>query len=77
MATKKDYTATAAIFAARFAQIAEDGPMGKLDPDQQLAARIYVRALACDFADRYQQDNARFDRERFLTACGLREKVGA
>ena len=28
--------------------------------------------IAHDFADQLEQDNPRFDRDRFLTACGVK-----
>lgn len=41
----------------------------------RIAAIIKARGsdvdLANDFADLFEEDNERFDRERFLTACGV------
>lgn len=35
------------------------------------AGRIAMRELARDFAERFGADNPRFDRARFMAACGL------
>ena len=36
-----------------------------------------VEVLAKDLAQYFKQDNPRFDRERFLAACGIEESVKA
>jgi hypothetical protein len=34
------------------------------------ATRIALTSLAIDLADKFEGENPRFDRQRFLTACG-------
>jgi hypothetical protein len=48
--------------------------------DYQLIADVFARSagddiakfLAVNLADKLEQDNPRFDRARFLTACGVK-----
>ena len=62
---KKYYENTAHIIAARLAEVDE-----KTSPDVEKAMRL----VALEFADFYAKDNSKFDRKRFLTACGIHEK---
>ena len=61
--TKKHFEAIASVLAGEIALAANRG-----DPEQFRAVNNICRSLA----DLFKQDNARFDRERFYTACGLR-----
>ena len=58
--TRKDYIAIAAIFSQ---QVAQDAGKRGHTITQQLAERM---------ADMMASDNSRFDRARFLKACGVR-----
>jgi hypothetical protein len=58
--TRKDYVLIAEVFA-HFGQM--------IELDETIGAD-----LAYEFADRFQQDNPRFDRERFLIASGVWKK---
>lgn len=61
--TRKDYVAIAAMFNKR----------GELARNiQNTAVRLtHYREIAGDLADVLAQDNPRFDRARFLKACGI------
>lgn len=61
--TARDYTAIAAILQSRLESIG-NRPAGR---DQ----RALVATLARDYATYAQTDNPRFDRGRFLAACGV------
>jgi len=62
MATsRKDYVATAAIVKQALENTKCHYP----------AAIPCVMDMAYRFADLYKADNSRFDRERFLSACGI------
>jgi hypothetical protein len=58
--TRKDYKLIAEVIAVSWFGSAELGAKLKAD-------------LVSNLADKLQQDNPRFDRERFLTACGLEQ----
>jgi hypothetical protein len=55
--TRKDYELIAAIIAAM--------------PRFAASLRTQHESTARQFADKLASDNPRFDRERFLTACGV------
>ncbi len=55
--SRKDYELIAAQFAALF----------RNHPD----LRGFTRRIAESMADAFARDNSRFDRGRFLTACGF------
>jgi hypothetical protein len=57
--SKKDYVAIAAELRAL--------------ATHDLFAYDHVRILSAKLADIFKADNARFDRERFLPACGIRK----
>lgn len=57
--TKKDFEAVARAIASEAAHC---------DHGQKFAVRMVASAIAAEFA----QANPRFDRERFMTACGVR-----
>lgn len=56
--TKKHFEAAARIFRFRLAEASE-------------SERLLLLSTARDFADLFSQENPRFDREKFLTACGF------
>ena len=56
--TRKDYIQTASILNEQLGSL-EDGEI--------------LKDAAEAFADMFARDNARFDRERFLKACGLND----
>ena len=60
--SRRNYVAVAAIIADEVAAYPTD-PI----------AQTVIRNFAERMADTFEEDNARFDRERFLTACGLGE----
>jgi hypothetical protein len=55
MMTRKDYVATAEILSD-VSDVVED---------------VVLYAIAKDFADYFQKDNPRFDREKFYSAIGV------
>jgi hypothetical protein len=57
--SRKDYEAIAAMLRQHI--------VGGITADEQATAR----AIAGNLAGHFAQDNARFDSERFLTACGV------
>lgn len=59
MMTHKDYIETARIISNFRARI-----------DNRVPAIMFMRMMQ-DFADMFEADNSRFDRERFITACLL------
>ena len=63
--TRKDYEAIAR--AVRYAK--------PLNPSQSLLSGIansVLETVAINIAEVMEMDNPRFDRDRFLTACGVR-----
>ncbi len=54
-------------YAASGAFVSDDCVVGYLAKD----ARQCLRGLADDLASEFQRSNERFDRERFMRACGL------
>ena len=60
--TKKDFEATAAIIVGM-----HDLPYWGSSESRNLG----VRKVAEEFADHFETQNPRFDRERFLFACGV------
>ena len=60
--SRKDYIAIAAVFRHVAAEHTPDSP-----------GRVTVDTLAEDVASVLQNDNPRFDRSRFLTACKAKE----
>ena len=61
MMTRKDYIATADILDTLVATATEESMPSILDAIDE-------------FADMFKRDNERFDRTRFLNACGVYEK---
>lgn len=68
--TKKDYIAFASLFSSY-------RPEGNLD-DERPAIGVYacpeVLAICKGTARIFQNDNGRFDRDRYLAACGVRKE---
>ena len=62
--TKKDYIAFANIIRGY-----------KNDPHYNGTTEL-IGQFAVQFADLFEQDNAQFDRGRFLKACGVKTDVG-
>lgn len=62
--SKKHYEAIAAIIASTYRNAALYNDAGRLETLETTAARL---------ADYFATDNPRFDRERFLAACGIGE----
>jgi hypothetical protein len=62
MMTRKDYIATADILDTLVATATEESMPHILDAIDE-------------FADMFKRDNERFDRTRFLNACGVYEKT--
>jgi len=62
MTTARGYRAVAAALAAT-----------KEDAREVLRSYFILRMATGRIADVFEQDNPRFDRERFLTACGFVE----
>ena len=62
MMTRKDYIATADILDTLVATATEESMPNILDAIDE-------------FADMFKRDNERFDRTRFLNACGVYEKT--
>jgi len=63
--SRKHYEAIAKVFAGDYATAANDGERRK------------VVGIALSLSDVFQQDNPRFDRVRFLQACGLTKQDAA
>ena len=59
MMTKKHFEAVAAKIMAQKVEAKSD------------AERIGLQNLACRLADTFEQANPRFNRERFINACGF------
>ena len=60
MAKKQEFVAVAAVIRRNLAAVDES----------QISVAV-VSNLARDLADMYKADNHRFDRARFLAACGV------
>lgn len=72
--TRKDYILIADAIRELLADIErESGPMAVCDRTRALMAgeHLGVRHAASRLADQLRQDNPRFDRTRFMAACGL------
>lgn len=63
--TRKDYIKFAGLFAGEMALAQSAASQG------DFARVTQVRNIVLSTADIFAQDNPRFDRERFYTACGL------
>jgi hypothetical protein len=68
MATAKDFNQTAANIRAEVEEVRASYEAGSahLDTALRMAERI-----ASQMATGYAQESSRFDRERFMTACGF------
>lgn len=69
--TRKDYERMARMIRDRLAIIR------KMDGDSEWRRGAFdaLALLARDYADDAERDNPRFDRKRFMTACGLTENA--
>lgn len=70
--TRKDYERFARMIRDRVAIIRKMD-----DPQSEWARGAFdsLALLARDFADDAERDNPRFDRKRFMSACGLTENA--
>ena len=68
--TRKDYIAIAAILHP-YAISAAPRTAGKVERERIAQASGYAKSIAHDMANHMAADNARFDRARFLKACGI------
>lgn len=66
--TKKDYIAIAAVIKHARKEWIE---LNDHSADYQTAVGDAIEGVATDIADMLQRDNDRFDRDRFLEACGV------
>ncbi len=74
--TKKDYELIARSFnRARLDQLEFMADIEQDDEalEQEKAIKLTREYLAIDLAHQFSQDNPRFDRKRFLTACGIED----
>lgn len=62
--TKKDYVLISKTINHHLATMAMSGEATPLEFQT-------IGAIACKLAKELEQDNPRFDREKFLTACGV------
>jgi hypothetical protein len=72
--TRKDYILIAETLRGLLADIErESAPMAVCDRTRALMAgeHLGVRHVAMRLGDQLRQDNPRFDRARFIEACGL------
>jgi|LauGreDrversion2_6_1035139.scaffolds.fasta_scaffold271186_2 hypothetical protein len=72
--TRKDYILIAETLRGLLADIErESAPMAVCDRTRALMAgeHLGVRHVAMRLGDQLRQDNPRFDRTRFIEACGL------
>lgn len=63
--TKKDYELIARIFAKNMGEKATEG--------RTLPVKTVVEATARQFADVLSRENTRFDKDKFLKACGIQD----
>ena len=64
--TKKHYQAIADIVSTH---------LYSMDEEIEVEGRLATVELTYKLAKYFKQDNPRFDRERFLGACGITERV--
>lgn len=68
--TRKDYVAIASIIHP-YAISAAPHTAGKVERGRIAHAASYAKDIALDIASHMANDNPRFDRARFLKACGI------
>ena len=68
--TRKDYRLIAEAFVPVI-RVRPNDPMCPPGNDHSRSMRIGAEDIARRLADRLAEDNPRFDRSRFLTACGI------
>lgn len=61
--TKKDYVLIASVLSNAMLCASESGANN--------SQATMIRFIACQFADKLANENPRFDRARFLKACGV------
>ena len=66
MATKRDFITVSNSIKANM-----DKARGEMSVDGFKAYFALTMELADNMADKYQNDNPRFDRQRFMSACGF------
>lgn len=67
--SRKDYVAAAAVIANEMLWASKETPVRR--KERELA----IRSIAEGLMSMFGQDNGRFDRQIFITACGLGERV--
>ena len=67
--TKKDYVLIAGVVSARLD--AASAAAKDVDSTEDGSTVSHCAAMARDFADVLERENPRFDRARFLAACGV------
>lgn len=67
--SRKDYVAAAGVIANEMKHISDMTPVRKTTAEQTL------RSVAQGLASMFAQDNGRFDRSIFMTACAMGETV--
>lgn len=70
--TKKDYEAIARVFSDMRASYF-DGSRPHLSESERQCGAYAVKRSAVSMCDVFAADNPRFDRSRFLKACGVEE----
>ena len=66
MESKKDYEVAALIIRTRL-----DQAKGMFNRAGAALTVTAIHAIAKDFAEAYAAENPRFDKEKFLAACGM------
>jgi hypothetical protein len=71
--TRKDYIATAETIAQFTRDLDTDALTTTTEKGRAILSgeRVAAQTIAHRLADLFARDNARFDRSRFLKACGL------
>ena len=69
--TKKDYIKIASIFRV---YVTMDGLHGESAKREQIAEVALLKSMAISFCRMLKIDNDRFDRARFMVACGLTQQ---
>lgn len=71
MLTRKHFQAAADIMETRLRYAEEYFGKSDLDP-VRIGYKAALEDVACDLADYFFDENDRFDREKFIEACGLK-----